>query len=216
MQVLDAAERLISARGYAATSMAEIIEESGVSSSSIYHHFDSKAGVFVAVLERGADEFLDAVRDAGVPPESDDVKARLRDLIAGSARAMVDHPRFLRLYYTTINGVDGDEVARAAMFRLRAEGFRTLSDSLEEVFSSWGPVRAKAASARVVPVLLPLFDGMFLAHGAGEVPDLDAFADDAAEAMFGLAQAPARTPSKKPARSRAAVTSSTRKKRGGA
>lgn len=188
--VLDAAERLIAAQGYAATSMAEIIAESGVASSSIYHHFESKAGVFEAVLDRGAGEFLDAARDARSLDASKDPKQRLYDVMALSAHAMVEHPRFLRLYYSSITGMEGDDAAREAMVRFRARGFDTLTANLEQAFEAWGPKRASQAAARLVPIALPLFDGMFLAHDAGEIPDLDRFAYDATEALYALAEAP--------------------------
>lgn len=51
-QVLDAAMTCFIDGGYAATSMAQIIEKSGLSSGSIYSHFSSKDEILRDIIER--------------------------------------------------------------------------------------------------------------------------------------------------------------------
>ena len=48
-QILSAARALFTVRGYAATSMADIIEASGLATGSFYRYFDSKEAVWTAV-----------------------------------------------------------------------------------------------------------------------------------------------------------------------
>ena len=43
-EILDAAMRMMSVRGFDGTSVADIARESGLPNSSIYWHFNSKAG----------------------------------------------------------------------------------------------------------------------------------------------------------------------------
>ncbi len=50
--LVDEAGRLFAARGYAAVGLAEIVDATGVTKGALYHHFDSKAELFRAVLER--------------------------------------------------------------------------------------------------------------------------------------------------------------------
>jgi TetR/AcrR family transcriptional regulator, transcriptional repressor for nem operon len=50
--LIDAAMRLFAARGYSATSVAEILERAGANSGSLYHYFLTKQDLLVAVLER--------------------------------------------------------------------------------------------------------------------------------------------------------------------
>jgi AcrR family transcriptional regulator len=50
--VLDAADRLIARHGCAAATVAALVEEAGVSPSSIYHHFGSKQGVVLGRLRQ--------------------------------------------------------------------------------------------------------------------------------------------------------------------
>jgi len=50
--ILDAALELFSHRGYGATSMRDIAGKAGVSTGSVYHHFDDKEAIFQALLEQ--------------------------------------------------------------------------------------------------------------------------------------------------------------------
>lgn len=71
-KVLDAAVEVFGERGFTAATMAEIVERSGVSVGSIYHHFGGKSEVFNAIWEdfvgllRGrVDEVVQAARQEG-------------------------------------------------------------------------------------------------------------------------------------------------------
>lgn len=43
--------RLFAEKGYDSTSIADILQQANVNSGSLYHHFDTKQGVLIAVLE---------------------------------------------------------------------------------------------------------------------------------------------------------------------
>jgi AcrR family transcriptional regulator len=49
--VLDAARRVFLARGYHAATLEQIADEAGFSKGVVYSHFDSKADLFLALLE---------------------------------------------------------------------------------------------------------------------------------------------------------------------
>jgi AcrR family transcriptional regulator len=51
-QILDAALKLFSHKGYGATSVRDIAEEAGLSKGNVYHHFPDKEAVFRALLDR--------------------------------------------------------------------------------------------------------------------------------------------------------------------
>jgi AcrR family transcriptional regulator len=67
-RILDAATDVFSARGFSAATMADIVEHSGASIGSIYHHFGGKKELFLAIYDRlSADVELrvaDAAREA--------------------------------------------------------------------------------------------------------------------------------------------------------
>jgi AcrR family transcriptional regulator len=54
--VLKAARRVFLAKGYAGSSLEAIAEEAGFSKGVVYSQFDSKADLFLALLERRISE----------------------------------------------------------------------------------------------------------------------------------------------------------------
>jgi AcrR family transcriptional regulator len=49
-RLLKAAMRLFASRGYAATSVRDIVSAAGVTAPSLYHHFGNKEGLFLAIM----------------------------------------------------------------------------------------------------------------------------------------------------------------------
>ncbi|GAA1175796.1 TetR/AcrR family transcriptional regulator [Pseudonocardia alaniniphila] len=62
--ILDATEKLMGEKGYAATPISAICKESGLPVGSVYHHFDNKAGILVEVVNRGTRRHFAALADA--------------------------------------------------------------------------------------------------------------------------------------------------------
>lgn len=50
-RLMDAAILLFTNRGYAATSVREIVEMAGVTKPALYYHFESKEGIYLAILQ---------------------------------------------------------------------------------------------------------------------------------------------------------------------
>ena len=51
-RILDAATEVFSTRGFSAATMADIVDDSGASIGSIYHHFGGKKELFLAIYDR--------------------------------------------------------------------------------------------------------------------------------------------------------------------
>jgi AcrR family transcriptional regulator len=51
-RILDAATEVFRSRGFSAATMADIVERSGASIGSIYHHFGGKKELFLAIYDR--------------------------------------------------------------------------------------------------------------------------------------------------------------------
>jgi AcrR family transcriptional regulator len=49
--LLDAAQQVFADRGYSDAGIAEIVERSGISVGSLYHHYGGKAGLYLALWE---------------------------------------------------------------------------------------------------------------------------------------------------------------------
>jgi len=70
-KLIATARRAFAARGYALTSMDEFTAEAGLTRGALYHHFGSKQGLLVAVVEQIEAEVghrLDAVSQAAPTP----------------------------------------------------------------------------------------------------------------------------------------------------
>ncbi len=83
-QILDAAAALFAERGFARTSMNDVVRKSGLSMGAVYRYFPSKADLVIAVCEgRGGDV------DGVFPPErAHDLLTRLADEVGpGSGHA---------------------------------------------------------------------------------------------------------------------------------
>jgi AcrR family transcriptional regulator len=63
-RLLEAAEDLFGARGYEATSMAEIAERAGVAVGTLCHHFPDKRALLLALIDDWGERALEASRDA--------------------------------------------------------------------------------------------------------------------------------------------------------
>ena len=71
-QILEKASGLFYERGYAATSIRDIADAVGISSSTMYHHFANKQDVLHAIVSRFMTDFVDAtvptLRDRTLSP----------------------------------------------------------------------------------------------------------------------------------------------------
>jgi AcrR family transcriptional regulator len=99
-RILDAAERLFAARGYAATSLRHVIAEAQVNLAAVHYHFGSKEELLSAVVRRKIgpvnDErlrMLDAA-ERRARPRLDDV---LRAFFEPAFRALADDPEIAHL-----------------------------------------------------------------------------------------------------------------------
>ncbi|MFF3922169.1 TetR/AcrR family transcriptional regulator [Paenibacillus lactis] len=82
--ILEKAKMLFIQRGYAATSMDELVKFTGASKGSIYYHFDSKEDLFIQLLAKQNQEWMEAWRDKKAKYESFEEK------LYGIADHMVD------------------------------------------------------------------------------------------------------------------------------
>jgi AcrR family transcriptional regulator len=159
--VLDAAERLMAEKGYGAATVAALIDEAGVPASSVYHYFDSKEGVLLAVMERGAERFFEALPDfdrrLGTQTE------HLEALVEAVATTLERNPNFLRILVVMATqpvNADGGEVHRVVE-RVRAMALERLRTQMQIVFRL---DRGGTDADQLARFALAAFDGAFVAH----------------------------------------------------
>jgi len=80
-ELVDCAQALFFAKGYEATTIADIIARAGLSKGAFYHHFESKEDLLDALTERIARAMIAAARDI-LEDESLDALTRLNRFMA--------------------------------------------------------------------------------------------------------------------------------------
>ena len=73
-RILEAARELFWVNGYEATSVAEILEKAQVNSGSLYHYFESKEELLLAVLETYKDMLYPAVIEPAFQTADDPIE----------------------------------------------------------------------------------------------------------------------------------------------
>lgn len=115
-KILDVAEALFARRGFAGVGIQEVADAVGLGKSSLFHHFRSKAHLYLAVLQRVlgriADRLAPALDAAGDPA------ARLEGCIDALVDALAEHPTTARLLLRGL--FEDDDLGEAASRELRA------------------------------------------------------------------------------------------------
>jgi AcrR family transcriptional regulator len=158
--ILDATERLMATRGYAATAISDIRKACGLPASSIYWHFGSKEGVLAAVMERGAQRFFAAIPNHGNTAASPGVDVQL----ATTAKLLAEHPDFLRLFYMLSLERSDDPALGAVVRRVRdtaTAGFRDAITS--QLPSDAPPDKAERVVGELTALAMAISDGVFIA-----------------------------------------------------
>jgi AcrR family transcriptional regulator len=88
-------------RGYDATSLNRILAASGVSKGQLYHHFDGKEGLFLALVEWSLDEKARWFADHPLEPV-DDFYATVRAMVVASLEFAAANPDIDRLARTLL------------------------------------------------------------------------------------------------------------------
>lgn len=102
MRLLNAAIGIFNQKGYAATSVREIVEAAGVTKPALYYYFQSKEGIYLAILEEAHREFsgcLETCRQA-----TGSVRERLSGLLCTVHALMRENMGVVRLIYAVFYG----------------------------------------------------------------------------------------------------------------
>lgn len=183
--ILDAAEELMAAHGFAGASISRIERASGLPASSIYWHFGSKDGVLLAMMQRGADRFFDSLPHAaelsGKPVE------RIEAAFALAARLLDEHPQFLRLLITLgLQHADGDPQVIELIRAVRRRARERLEEALLAALDALAEPERDGAAAELARVGLALTDGAFLARHIDGDRNLETVFAQAASALAAL------------------------------
>jgi AcrR family transcriptional regulator len=162
-QILVAAKKVITHKGFAKATVEEIAKEAEISPGTIYLYFKNKEELFSALALRALD-FLNLRMDdiAGVAAES-----TLEDNMSETRQAVLDTYRFDSLaivnMFHLLSAETLNRVSPEFLSRMR-EQFGRLFDQLTVVFSDQnGGSRRSDPSGTILPdIFLALFSGIFI------------------------------------------------------
>ncbi|TQM45322.1 TetR/AcrR family transcriptional regulator [Pseudonocardia cypriaca] len=162
-QILDAAAGLFAERGFARTSMSDVVRESGLSMGAVYRYFPSKADLVIAVGEGRGGEV-----DGEFPAE------RARDLLARLAALVGPGSSHARLSVQVWGeaAVEPDLAAKVVPIHRRLESHLAQLLRTEE-----GPGSAGRDCDAVAQVALAAVIGMAALVAAGVPVDERRFVD---------------------------------------
>jgi AcrR family transcriptional regulator len=127
-RLLAAMASVVAEKGYATTTVADVVSAAGVSRSTFYELFASKEGCFLDAYTEGVDDLLRAVREA-VHAAQDDWRAQLRAGIRAYLARLAQPDHFARVY------IDEIHAAGAAALEARADALRRFADRYHASFS---------------------------------------------------------------------------------
>lgn len=146
--VLDAALRVFSRKGYAATRLEEVAEEAGVTRGAVYWHFKGKADLYTALVQERAGKLVALHEEALSPASRRAPLAALERLLVRSLEYLHEDPEFravmeLNVFKTEVTP------ELAAGFQQKVAGTRRLVDALASLIAE------AIAAGEVDPALDP-------------------------------------------------------------
>lgn len=155
--ILDAAYGLFIEQGYAATSMRQIAEKSGLALGGIYNHFSSKDEVFRDIIEE-RHPFLQILPILN-SVEGESVEDFVRNAAHTLIKELGHHPEFLNLMLTEIVEFKAEHVPL-----LFGKMFPKMLPLAQHIASLDGELREIPQ-----PVLMRAFLGMFFSYYITEI-----------------------------------------------
>ncbi len=89
-EIIHAAIQLFNQNGYHATSMRDIAQAVNIKKPSLYHHFESKETILLAILETGMDRLIGELESVARSEQS--CVDKLRAAMHAHAHAIADNP----------------------------------------------------------------------------------------------------------------------------
>jgi AcrR family transcriptional regulator len=171
-RILDAAEALFAERGYEGASLREIARRAGIQQPGLYNHFESKAALYAAVLDRALTPMAAAMREHFRSTGAGDA---LPQLPAVMTDLLLEHPKLASLFQQALQG-DGESVGNQLM-----QGWldRLLTQGLDALGATQRDATDRADLALQVIAMFNLTTGYFLSQRAmaamldGDISDPD-------------------------------------------
>ena len=108
-RLLQGMARAVAGKGYAETTIADIVREASVSRRTFYEHFADKLECLIALYETASGNTIDVLR-AAVKPDSD-WEAQVEQAMAAYFGVLMRSPVLLRTLFVEMPGLGGPGLA---------------------------------------------------------------------------------------------------------
>lgn len=103
-RIIDVATQLFGQKGYGSTSVREVVEAVGVTKPTLYYHFGSKEGLFLATAQAHLESIDQLVQDSLASGET--LVDKLESLLDANIRYASERPDVVRFLATCLHQVD--------------------------------------------------------------------------------------------------------------
>ena len=169
-QILDAALKLFSERGFARTSVRDIAQEAGITDAAIYYHFSSKRDLFEALMdERGITAALRDLEEATLDPPELGLDSFTR-IALGALEIMQRNRDFMKVLLS--EAISGDPVASEDYRMVTGRWSRAQAQLLRRIVDrgELPPIDVdEVARALVIATIGPFIDDLMQTDGQAAI-----------------------------------------------
>jgi AcrR family transcriptional regulator len=169
-QITEAAMRAFADKGFARTSMADIIAESGLSAGAIYLHFESKQQIAVAAARVVVGHRRDDIAERLTREPLPDPDELIAVIMSGLREDIHDSRLLVQMWGAAVTDPEIAGIVTEIIDQLRAQFLPYLTRWAIE-HRAYSPADAAAWAGTVLPVLLGLSQGYIVQSAV--FPDFD-------------------------------------------
>lgn len=173
-RILDAAERLFAAHGFAATTTQRLSKEAGTPSGLIFYYFETKQGLLRTLLEERS--FLPEIRPLLSNAEDADPRSTLVAIGTGFLQALERERNLLKILFSQSLT---DDAVYEQLAGLRGEAIALISAHLDDAIQDghMAPVNTQIATRAFIYTLL--FSALF-----NDVQDPQSLVEETADLLL--------------------------------
>jgi AcrR family transcriptional regulator len=151
-RMIAAMAETVAAKGYAATTVADVVARAGVSRKTFYEHFADREECFLAAYDAAVDALFGAVaeRVAAGEPAGDDWRARVCAGVRAYLEALASEPAFARTFLVEVRVAGPRAQARRAEVHDRFVEFLRSQSTLARQDHPWLPAVPDTVYAAIV------------------------------------------------------------------
>lgn len=174
--ILRATLEIAASSGYDGTTVAKVVEQTGLPASSIYWHFGNKEKLLAATLEYSYRQWRPTAPTWVRRDEPDDLRERIEQRFQRAARSLIDTPQFWQLgLLLTLQKRVKEPEARERYLEVRRDTEDAMAGWWTEVLlpEAFPDEEARVVAARTIArTHMVLMDGLFIHVRSGSPKDV--------------------------------------------